>query len=281
VRPGDEIQLGDTRIVVDGDDTGSETVEESTDTRYRGVRILGKCEHCGMPLPIPGPVRQLHCSHCQGLNRRSGDFWVRFFDWLDIDPQSSTFLGDQIDVRVAAPPADLEDDVFDAPEWVHSADVQVVYRFFGAVREGTGDAPGPLIKEAARPVVMSCPKCAAALEVTGDSERTVTCQYCQSPVYLPDPLWQRLHPVQQAAWWFIEYRGDPAQEQRAKLIRARNKAQVAAERRQEQENRQRAQSVELAASETEQPARGGVSSLGLFAAILLVIGGALLFFLFL
>jgi hypothetical protein len=66
---------------------------------------------------------------------------------------------------------------------------------------------------------MSCPQCAGALQVTAESERTVTCQYCQSAVYLPDPLWQRLHPVRIAAWWYVKLQGLSAEDERAELDR--------------------------------------------------------------
>lgn len=141
------------------------------------------------------------------------DFWSEVFDRVDTRPASFELEDSQIDVSADGVPPQLRDAVFDTPDWLRS-ELQPARRFFGATQEGAGEGPGPQVGEAAQPVVMNCPRCAGALEVTGESERTVTCQYCQAAVYLPDPLWQRLHPVQRAEWWFIEssLRIDPRRE---------------------------------------------------------------------
>jgi len=191
--------------------------------RYRALRGLGKCSRCGMPLPFPGPVRKLYCAHCQGLNERDATFWVEVLQYASRE----TAVGVHgFEVKEEPPPAELASDPVDAPDWLVGGDLPGL-RLFGAALEGPGGELGPTVPQEARPVVMSCPKCGAALEVTGESERSVTCQYCQSAVYLPDPLWQQLHPVQQAGWWYVEYRGGTAAERREAAVSDKLRARVA------------------------------------------------------
>jgi hypothetical protein len=64
----------------------------------------------------------------------------------------------------------------------------------------TGEAMS--VPVAKNPVVFSCPRCSGALTVDG-STRLVRCQYCSSDVYLPDDLWQRLHPVTVVSRWHL------------------------------------------------------------------------------
>jgi hypothetical protein len=48
---------------------------------------------------------------------------------------------------------------------------------------------------------MSCPSCAAGLQITAADQRTTTCAYCKASVYIPDDLWRQLHPAKQARGW--------------------------------------------------------------------------------
>src|SRR6185437_12497888 len=50
--------------------------------------------------------------------------------------------------------------------------------------------------------VFYCANCKAPLPVDG-SNRVVKCQYCATDVYLPDDLWQRMHPVAVVARWYM------------------------------------------------------------------------------
>jgi sugar lactone lactonase YvrE len=64
-----------------------------------------------------------------------------------------------------------------------------------------GGAPGKA-PAAPQPIVLYCANCKAPLSVDGSS-RIVRCQYCSTDVYLPDDLWQRLHPVATVARWYL------------------------------------------------------------------------------
>jgi hypothetical protein len=58
-------------------------------------------------------------------------------------------------------------------------------------------APGGI-----QPILFHCPGCTAPLSVDG-SKRMITCQYCAVEVYLPDDLWQRLHPAPTTSRWYL------------------------------------------------------------------------------
>ncbi len=42
--------------------------------------------------------------------------------------------------------------------------------------------------------VFKCMTCGAGLELTGDTKRTIKCNYCDNENYLPDSIWTKLHP---------------------------------------------------------------------------------------
>ncbi len=73
-----------------------------------------------------------------------------------------------------------------------------------------GEDPGQLSGQptamqtpnAASPVFFPCPQCGGGLKVDG-SNRMVACQFCGGSAYLPDDLWQRLHPAVAAARWYL------------------------------------------------------------------------------
>jgi hypothetical protein len=186
--------------------------------RYRGVRVLGSCEHCGMPVPLMGPVREISCTHCLEINQRPVAFWAALVDTADCSPDTKELQGHEVDIKVvSAVPVEVELATSDAPEWLRDR-VRAVRRFIGAECEGDGgDGPTPNVVEAPRPVVMSCPKCSASLDITTDSQRTTTCSYCRTDVYLPDDLWRRLHPVKKAEYWYIEYSGESSDARRNRL----------------------------------------------------------------
>lgn len=61
---------------------------------------------------------------------------------------------------------------------------------------------------AAKPVVLSCAACGANLSIDGKS-REVKCEHCGSDNYLPDELWQQLHPGEKGHVFYLIYRVDP------------------------------------------------------------------------
>jgi len=187
--------------------------------RYRGIRIIGKCEHCGMPLPFPGPVRQILCSHCLETNQRDAGFWGRLIDAADCgETLSRAFEDHEVDVSEKAPPAQMQGEARAVPQWLGPL-VPSARRIFGARLEEDAEGAAAEVPEASQPVVMSCPNCSGSLKITGETERTTQCEYCQTDIYLPDDLWHRLHPVAKATRWFVEYEGEGSLDRQVRLTR--------------------------------------------------------------
>lgn len=56
-----------------------------------------------------------------------------------------------------------------------------------------------------KPVLFSCPRCGAGLDIAAESPRILTCKYCDSDLYLPDALWHALHPVKRRAPFWVGF----------------------------------------------------------------------------
>jgi len=52
-------------------------------------------------------------------------------------------------------------------------------------------------------VVIKCMTCGAGLEITCKTKRTIKCQYCNNENYLPDNIWQKLHPHKGTEPFFV------------------------------------------------------------------------------
>jgi DNA-directed RNA polymerase subunit RPC12/RpoP len=61
------------------------------------------------------------------------------------------------------------------------------------------------VRNCMRPVLFSCARCGANLEVTADTKRILTCSYCDSDLFLPDALWRALHPVQKRRPFWVRF----------------------------------------------------------------------------
>jgi hypothetical protein len=70
---------------------------------------------------------------------------------------------------------------------------------FSFVPEGKAAAE---IEKSSKPILFTCPSCAGNLKIDGSS-RMITCNYCNSEIYLPDDLWLRLHPVKTVDRWYL------------------------------------------------------------------------------
>jgi len=52
-------------------------------------------------------------------------------------------------------------------------------------------------------LVFKCMTCGAGLELTGETKRTIKCNYCDNENYLPDSIWTKLHPNKEVQPLFI------------------------------------------------------------------------------
>jgi hypothetical protein len=89
--------------------------------------------------------------------------------------------------------------------------------------EGAAGPPPEADHQAARPIVMSCPQCGGTLRITAETDRVLPCQFCTTEVYLPDPIWLRLHPARTVREWFVRFEGAT----RPELAEARRQAEDA------------------------------------------------------
>jgi hypothetical protein len=86
--------------------------------------------------------------------------------------------------------------------------------FAGSETEGTVPAHALPVEtgrggDAQAAVVMACPSCGGALKIAADTQRTTSCEFCGSSVYLPDDLWRRLHPAKKAQPWISVHTTTP------------------------------------------------------------------------
>lgn len=199
--------------------------DEEQGSRYRGIRALATCEHCGMPLPLTGPVRQADCAHCHQTNRFAPALWQEVLERADGAP--GPFAAGRLDVDVVTqePPAALRDGAQAPPDWLAER-MPSLRRVLGTERADAADERAAPVKldDAPGPVTMDCPECGAALKIDTQTPRTTTCQYCSADLYLPDELWRGLHPVSTAARrWYVELAGESGWDREARLDDARSR----------------------------------------------------------
>jgi hypothetical protein len=204
------------------------------------IEIRAQCGSCGQPLPLNAFAERVTCAGCHRENAFDGERWKGLLeDALEELPglaedegknqtimtAGTTFAimygrqqprcsscktqvpveatelaprgwimcvgcGKRMSIRLAPPAAAAL-----GMKFLVAEDTAQV----GGSAPGTPTVSAPA--KAANPVAFYCPNCKGALSVDG-SKRMVTCQYCSTDVYLPDELWQRLHPVAQAARWY-------------------------------------------------------------------------------
>ena len=177
-------------------------------TRYAGFTLRTECNHCGMPLPVDRPARTVECSRCHGQVTLPDEVWRTTL---------YTFEGD---------------DPLPPPPWLQ-AQVKTVHQLYTVDPRSLGPGEAELITvdvEAPRPVVMACPQCGGSLNITTEHARVTSCQYCSAEVFLPDEVWQRLHPVRTVRWWYVRFEGLTAEKQAA--LREENRERALREEQQ-------------------------------------------------
>jgi hypothetical protein len=136
---------------------------------------------------------------------------------------------------------------YPAPSWL-GEELPSLRQIYGAEREVTSAHGMPAPRTSAArgddAVILSCPNCGGSLRVTGETQRTTPCTYCQTNVFLPDDLWRRLHPVKTVRAWSIAFRGQ-LQTREELESKARKKAKEAREA-EERAARERAEEAERA-----------------------------------
>ncbi|MBZ0119604.1 MAG: hypothetical protein K8H88_21615 [Sandaracinaceae bacterium] len=242
--------------------------------RYAKITARTSCGECGQPVPLTSLTEQAVCPYCHASNEIPREIWEQIVVEADeaSDDGSST-EGSQLEgarevfytITCGKPrceachkplavgalaigesrnftctecgdPASTEP----VPDWVGVGPAKQLYSV-----EPKGSLAGhealAMPEKAARPIAMSCPRCGGGLEITASSERLLACRFCNADVYLPDPIWRRLHPVKRVMPFYLRFEG-PSRARRKRdreALRAERDARLAAQRQEEQErNRQ-------------------------------------------
>jgi hypothetical protein len=261
------------------------------DDRFGAFTLRVDCPACGLPVPINAPVEDAHCHSCmKDFVVPSRVFAVLLTRFDDGETGSRPFKegaqafidGMQAHATAASRKpecgkcsaslsVDADDAAamksyacascgaealgFPAPAWLKT---HVSTATWVTVTDATA-MPGADTKKAAADathvVTLPCTQCGAPLHVTGDSERTVPCEFCKTDVYLPDDLWRRLHPVKTMSPWFVRFEGESgaaleaarqAEADRDKLAREEAAAARKAEADRDKEVRDKAEGAGMA-----------------------------------
>jgi hypothetical protein len=215
--------------------------------RYGSFTLRTDCKHCGQPIPVNGPVQRVHCAHCQRDVDLPDAIWPHLLGHFDEvhdtladgagDAKSRDVLGFPVHYEYArtlprcekcsAPfpaerlePGTSRDfwcvscgdpaSAYPAPEWLRGVVPNATEIYSTEPGAGPAAARGVVAEareDAPKPVVMTCPQCGGALKITAETERTTTCHFCRTDVYLPDDLWRRLHPAKVVRAFYVRFDG--------------------------------------------------------------------------
>ena len=210
-----------------------------------------ECDKCGDMIPVNGPLRHVVCGSCQAQYDLTPSVWSTQvasssegyrilnnpYTCNDTDDTSRMcpacekhFPFDEAavegDEEIHCPYCGREIHSYPAPDWLVKELPAVVHVVGGDREEGEGGS-GVVLQpeETQRPVVLSCPNCGGGLKVTGESERLIPCEHCNTDVYLPDGVWRRLHPVDTVSPWTLVFEGEKLET--GEEIRNREKRELA------------------------------------------------------
>lgn len=209
-----------------------------TRRRYVEITLLDSCEKCGRDIPIGGPVRTAACPHCGATADVSKKrFWYhallhpyRYQEWEAEDP--ITYDQDEIDGKrlewrpgvprcvhcdaelpqsVLAVHAAGRETIFDCPA-CGGANIAIppprwtlrYSPYLSLVYNGERDR-SRFAASSAEPMRQTCARCTASFEITADTDRLAECPACGARSFLPDAIWNTLHPTGDGRSWFVRY----------------------------------------------------------------------------
>ncbi len=203
------------------------------------IELRTLCAKCGLALPINACAERYVCASCGGTTEIDADRWKSLVeDAIEAIPDLGEGEGKNSSImtptgtyqlmygrqlpRCRGCKTPLPEEAFAfvdrgwtvcvhcgqrltmrrAPAALAAVGVTIVVGEDPAQIAGTPAGATAAAPAAAQPTVLYCPQCKAPLSVDGKN-RMVKCQYCSTDVYLPDELWQRLHPVAAVARWHL------------------------------------------------------------------------------
>jgi Zn finger protein HypA/HybF involved in hydrogenase expression len=191
-----------------------------------------KCPHCDRHVPLDGPLEKVVCGNCRSDIDVPRDYWVDTLKGSCLKMQDmemgggrgsilmGTFWGDltlaRFDPYCDSCKTEFEDPwhlepgssykcrecgmvypVEAPPVWLRKG-VPGIRLLINALISSAGSAP----EVQAELMTLSCPSCAASLDIDGGS-RIIHCSYCDDDVYIPDTIWRKYHPGRRKRRWFV------------------------------------------------------------------------------
>ena len=202
-----------------------------------------QCDHCAQPVPVNGPVRQVHCANCEGdtpLHRLHEELVLASDGYQQLgspythqtyaqaEPQCAR-CGAAVPVdawldregavaTIPCPSCGAALPTYPAPAWLKKR-LPNSRQVFGGDPEVARAEAGLELRvdeEGQAPFAMACPQCNGGLTITQETPRTMTCAFCGVSVFLPDALWLRLHPARRMRRWTLSFVGALQENQKAK-----------------------------------------------------------------
>lgn len=198
------------------------------------------CPECGASIPVRGLAAPLDCKACNTRTAPTQDFWsgifFRLFTAFPGTGQVALRLGGALTgelpiyaryreeppscarcrAPLVVPPAASAQphatfpcaacgapaQVFWAPDWARQEfpDLRLVIEPVPL----DAAAPAPNAPNAPRPVAFGCQECGGKLKLTPDMPRLLECRFCRAMLYLPQELWNAVHPAEKrSAFWIV------------------------------------------------------------------------------
>ena len=174
------------------------------------------CPKCKHIIPYNGPTRKIQCESCNTIKELDDNFWEIFFEqsrsMKTKDPHcSNPKCKKKLDISnynygtekpVICSKCGTEHISYPAPEWMKKYKIanNSPHQIFCGEKENGNNEIVDI-----RPVEIKCISCAANLLISEEAPRLCACKYCNTEQYLPDTIWEKLHPVKTRKFWYIRY----------------------------------------------------------------------------
>lgn len=207
--------------------TGNDLNKVNENMRWAEISMMTTCPSCGQPVPLCGFSELVTCSYCQSPVKISGKKWKSILDFADYRMEKQEdfsgeigYAADLVKYTIKPWKADCEHchkplapghsalscscgnkvSLIKPPDWLTEK--------IGSLKflSGSEELPGDNLQSESL-VVMSCPSCGGSLNIGSENERVTNCSYCSVSVYIPDPIWLRLHPVKTVVPFYAGFSG--------------------------------------------------------------------------
>jgi hypothetical protein len=206
------------------------------------VLVHTTCKICGAACPVRGYVDKIVCHNCQRPSELLDWDWVVKASWkgktesVVREKSHPSLLGEACPSTIACPKCQAEfpeslilaglakssaatPGTLDCPKCKASVTLRAAPQKSASGTAGKAPArtwnafiaedPRLVLGSEQTPpepppgaIAFACTSCGAQLSVDGES-RTPTCQFCSCRVFLPDPLWNALHPPPKVSPFYL------------------------------------------------------------------------------